>query len=82
MFRKTLNELLEMLKTYEDILGKNFIDEINSCKENPYKLKEKLNEKYEKISFSSFSRLTLERRERLDTLTKILYAAINKIKIS
>ena len=41
MFRKTLEELLEMLCSYEDILGKDWIDEIETHrKENdPQKLK-------------------------------------------
>jgi hypothetical protein len=79
MFRKTFDELLEMLTAYEDILSKGFINEVNSCKKDPFELKKKLKEEYSKVSSVSFSGLASEHYYRRSTLVKILYTIVDKV---
>ncbi|MGI6341215.1 MAG: hypothetical protein ACOX0B_03340 [Minisyncoccales bacterium] len=81
MFRKTLEELLEMLCSYEDILGKDWIDEIETHrKENdPQKLKKVITEAFKKVASTPTRQLPFDCAERRGRLSKILYAAMCKL---
>lgn len=61
VFRKTLEELLEMLSSYEDILGKDRIDKIETCrKENdPQKLKKMIAEAFKRVTSDTTRQLPL-----------------------
>ncbi|HOI59785.1 MAG TPA: hypothetical protein PKU93_00505 [Candidatus Pacearchaeota archaeon] len=80
MYRKTLDELLEMLESYEDVLSKGFIDEIKPCRDNLDELKKKIDKEYEKASASSFSSQMFEfHRERRRFIARLLYTIQCKI---
>ena len=80
MFRKTLEELLKMLCSYEDILGKDRVDKIETCrKENdPQELKKMIAEAFKRVTSDTTRQLHLDCIERRDNLCKILYAAMCK----
>ena len=79
MYRKTLDELLEMLESYEDVLSKGFIDEIKPCRDNLDELKKKIDKEYEKASANSFSLKCLNFRERRRFIARLLYTIQCKI---
>jgi len=83
MFRRTQEDLMDMLPTYGDILNKEELTEIEKYRNNYSELKTTIRKVWTRVSLISRSTRNFEKRDRIETLTKILTALDCKlIKIS